>query len=417
MQEGEEHGHGEAEHEDHGDHEGLLAIITQEQFKAIQIELGDLEQRNLTGILRSTGYLKVPPQNKADISAMMGGIVQSILVKEGDYISKGQTLVTLANREFITMQENYLTTKGDLLFAQQELARQQNLSEDNVSAKKNLQLAEANFNTLKTKLNSLGQQLKLFGISAEDINPEKLVSVISVKSPVSGNVSHVDVNIGSSVNATDIIMDIVDNSQLHLDLFIFEQDLMKIKIDQKINFTLTNLPGKSYSATIFAIGSAFENETKSIPVHGIITGDKTGLIEGMNVSANIEIENIKTSAVPTSAIVSEGGRDYIFIWAIDHQLEVNAPDEHLHETEAEEHDHASGEEHSHEESGEVITTIDMKPGDKYVFEKMPIKRGITEGGYTEITPLGNYAEGEKIVINGAFYLLSSLSNEGEAHAH
>ena len=48
---------------------------------------------------------------------------------------------------------------------------------------------------------------------------------------------------------------------------------------------------------------------------------------------------------------------------------------------------------------------------------MPVKRGITEGGYTEITPLGDYMEGEKIVINGAFYLLGSLSNEGEAHAH
>ena len=339
------------------------------------------------------------------------------MVKEGDYITKGQTVVTLANREFITMQENYLTTKSDLLFAQQELERQQNLSDDNVSAKKNLQLAEANFKTLKTKLSSLSQQLRLFGITAEDINADKLISVIAVKSPVSGNVSHVDVNIGSSVAPADIIMDIVDNSQLHLDLFIFEQDLMKIKIDQKVNFTLTNLPGKSYSATIFAIGSAFENETKSIPVHAVITGDKTGLIEGMNVSANIEIESIKTSAVPTTAIVSEGGRDYIFIWAIDHQLEVNAPVDHAHEAESKDHELATDEAHSHEGEAEVITTIEMRPGDKYVFEKMPVKKGITEGGYTEIIPLGDYAEGEKIVINGAFYLLSSLSNEGEAHAH
>ena len=425
----EEHGdHEEEGHDEHGEeHAGKLAILTQDQFKSIDIQLGDLVQRNLTGTLTATGYLKVPPQNKADVTALVGGIVQQIFVKEGEYVNKGKTLVTIVNKDFIGMQENYLTTKSDLLFAEQELTRQKDLSVSNVSAQKNLQQAQANYSSLKAKLSSLKQQLALLGINAENLDADKLTSVISVTSPVSGYVSHIDVNIGSSVEMSRTILDVVDNSQLHLDLFVFEQDLMKIKINQKVNFTLTNLPGKSFSATIFAVGSAFENETKSIPIHAIITGEKSGLIEGMNVSANIEIENISTTAIPTNAIVSEAGRDYVFIWAIDHQLEVNAGDEHAHEGDAhghdeaahadEEHAHAEGEEVAHHEEPKVITTIEMKPGDKYVFEKMPVKRGITEGGYTEITPLGDYMEGEKIVINGAFYLLGSLSNEGEAHAH
>ena len=421
-----DHGaHEEGEDEHGGEHDGKLAILTLDQFKSIDIKLGQMEKRNLTGTLMSTGYLKVPPQNKADITALFGGIIQQIFVKEGDYVSKGKTLVTIINKDFIGMQEMYLTSKSDLLFAEQELNRQKDLSNNNVSAVKNLQQAQANFNVLKAKVNSLKQQLAISGVVADNLDADKLTSLISIVSPVNGYVSHIDVNIGSSVEMGRTIMDVVDNSQLHLDLFVFEQDLMKIKVDQKVNFTLTNLPGKSYSATIFAIGSAFENETKSIPIHAVITGDKVGLIEGMNVSANIEIENTTTNAIPTNAIVSEAGRDYIFIWSIEHQMELNEGDEHAHEgddhgpneTSEGEQEHAHVEGDNHQDSPTLKKAMEMKPGDKYVFEKIPVKRGVTEGGYTEITPLGDYTEGGKIVINGAFYLLGSLNNEGEAHAH
>jgi hypothetical protein len=65
---------------------------------------------------------------------------------------------------------------------------------------------------------------------------------------------------------------------------------------------LTNLPGKHYDAKIFSIGSAFEGESKSIPVHASIVGDKTGLIEGMSVIANINTGTNAVPAVPSSAI-------------------------------------------------------------------------------------------------------------------
>lgn len=96
-----------------------------------------------------------------------------------------------------------------------------------------MQQAQANYSSLKAKLSSLKQQLALLGINAENLDADKLTSVISVTSPVSGYVSHIDVNIGSSVEMSRTILDVVDNSQLHLDLFVFEQDLMKIKINQR----------------------------------------------------------------------------------------------------------------------------------------------------------------------------------------
>ncbi|MBX7049658.1 MAG: efflux RND transporter periplasmic adaptor subunit [Chitinophagales bacterium] len=350
--------------------ENNTVIISAQQYKAIDLQLGNIEQRALSGTLQANGFLKVPPESKADITALMPGTIKDIFIKEGDKVSKGQTLVTIVNPEFIKMQEEYLNTENDLQLATSEYIRQKGLSEKNISAQKTFQEAESNYKMQQTKSNSLKSQLALLGIDVSNLSAEKITSVIAVKSPVNGSISEIDVNIGSYVEPTDIIMDVIDNSHLHLDIFIFEQDLPKINIGQKVTFNLINLPGKSYEANIFSVASAFENETKTISAHAEITGNKSGLIEGMNVSANIEIENTSTSALPSKAIISNAGNDYIFI-----------------------------------QKGAQDGT--------YEFEKIQVKKGITNNGYTEITPLKEIPADAKVVTNGVFYLLAILTNAGE----
>lgn len=344
--------------------------VSAQQFKAIDLQLGNIEQRALSGTLKSNGFLKVPPERKADITALMPGTIKDIFIQEGDKVSKGQTLVTIVNPEFIKMQEAYLNTENELALATTEYNRQKGLSEKNISAQKTFQEAESNYKMLQTKINSLKNQLSLIGIDITNLTADKITSVIAVKSPVAGSISEIDVNIGSYVEPSNIIMDVIDNSHLHLDLFIFEQDLPKIKTDQKVTFTLINIPGKTYEAKVYSIGSAFENETKTITAHAEIVGNKTGLIEGMNVSANIEIENSTTSALPSDAIINNAGNDYIFIQKSENE-------------------------------------------GAYQFEKIQVKKGITNNGYTEITPLKEIPVDVKVVTNGVFYLLAILTNSGE----
>ena len=345
-------------------------IISAQQYKAIDLQLGNFEQRAMSGTLQSNGFLKVPPESKADITALMPGTIKDIFIKEGDKVSKGQTLVTIVNPEFIQMQEEYLNAENNLQLASFEYNRQKELNEKNISSQKTFQEAESNYKMLQTKINSLKSQLLLIGINITNLTSDKITSVIAVKSPVNGTISEIDVNIGSYVEPSDIIMDVIDNSHLHLDLFIFEQDLPKINKDQKVTFTLINIPGKTYEAKIFSIGSAFENETKTVSAHAEITGNKSGLIEGMNVSANIEIENTSTTVLPSAAIINNAGNDYIFI-----------------------------------ETGEQDGA--------YQFEKIQVKKGITNNGFTEVTSLKEIPDDVKVVTNGVFYLLAILTNAGE----
>jgi hypothetical protein len=158
---------------------------------------------------------------------------------------------------------------------------------------------------------------------------------------------------------------------------VYEKDLSKLKENQTIHFTLTNNPGKEYDAQIYSLGSSFEDESKAVSVHALVKGDKQGLIDGMNITALISLENITAPAVPTDAIVTMQGQDFIFA--------VTEKGSHAGET---------------------------------AFEKIPVAKGTTDVGYTQVTLLKNIAPTTKIVTKGAFFVQAKLVNTGEdEHEH
>lgn len=372
-----EHDHHSHDSGVHVDYENMKGTtLTREQMESIDLKLGPIEQKQLTSSLKATGFLKVPNQNKANATAVLGGVVTSILVQTGNVVRKGQSLVTISNPAFITLQEEYLTVTETAKLAELELNRQKELQQGNANALKNVQQAETELRTQQTRKASLKKQLELIGIKVSQLSPDNMQSTISITSPIQGSVSDIMVNMGSYVDANTAIAEIVDHSQLHLDLYIFEKDLNKLKVGQTIHFTLTNDPGKEYDAKVFGISNTFEPETRAIAVHAAVQGNKQGLIDGMSITAAVSLDQATFDAVPTSSIVNYQGQDFIFI-----KTPTNT-------------------------STESVT-----------FEKVPIRKGTSDIGYSEITLLKDIPKDAEVVINGAFFLMAKMTNEGQAHSH
>ncbi len=386
----------EAGHED--EHENPnTATLTDEQMKSIGIELGNIEEKQLTASLKTNGLLKVPNQNKASVNSIYSGVIKSLLVQPGNVVRKGQTIATIANPEFIQAQSEYIGVSAKISLAELEVKRQKDLNAGNAGALKNLQAAETELRTLRNIKSTLAQQIQLMGINPANLSNGKLISVLAVTSPISGVVSNVMLKMGSYVDVSTPIAEIVDNSQLHLDLFVYEKDLPKLKNNQLIHFTLTNNPGKEYDAQIFSLGSSFEGESKAVTVHAMVKGDKTGLIDGMNITAVISLQKASVPAVPTDAIVTIAGQDYIFMVTDEH-----AEEEHQEGKDSIKHD---AKERHKEEKG-------------VTFEKIPVAKGTTDVGYTEITLLKEIPKDAKIVVKGAFFVLAKMTNSGEGeHGH
>lgn len=358
--------------------------LTTAQMQSIGIEFGIIGKKQLTASLKANGILRVPNQNKANVTAPLGGTVESILVQAGSSVSKGQSIAIISNPAFITLQENYLSAVASSTLAQAEYDRQKILKDGNAASQKTFQQADATLKELLAKKFSLQKQLELIGINTAALLPGNMQSTLKITSPIAGSVSNVMLNIGSFAEANNPIAEIVDNSRLHLDLYVYEQDLQKIKVGQTIHFTLTNNPGKEYDADVYAISNTFEPDTKAIAVHAIVKGNKSGLIDGMNVTALVSLENATVDAVPTGAIISSEGHDYIFI-ALGKEM--------------------PGANESH-------------GNDEMAFEKIPVKKGTTDVGYSEITLLRDIPKESKVVTRGAFFILAKMKDMGdEGHEH
>lgn len=367
-----------------------IAALTEEQVKTVGIQLGSIEQKELTATIKVNGALRVPNNNKANATSLYGGVIKTINVQLGDNVSKGQVIATIANPQFIQLQEEYLSTASKITFAEQEVARQKELNSGNAGALRNLQSATADLSALRTRRASLQQQIQLMGIDPESIGNGKLQSVLSVRSPISGTVSNVMSKIGSYVDVSSPVAEVVDNGQLHLDLNVFEKDLPLLKVGQTIHFRITNNAAQDYNAKVYSIGAAFENDSKSIPVHATVQGNKTGLIDGMNITALVSLNDVTQNAVPNDAIVSTMGKDYIFI----------VTDKKPHEEGGEE--------------GEKKTGAAKKEEPRTTnFERVEIVRGVSNLGYTAITMVSNVPQGAKVVTKGSFFINAKLTNKGE----
>ncbi|MBB4802576.1 MULTISPECIES: efflux RND transporter periplasmic adaptor subunit [Flavobacterium] len=391
-----------AKEEGHGEEEAaVIAVLTQDQIKAVGITLGTIESKNLTAAIKANGALRVPNNNKANATSLYGGVIKTLKVQLGDHVRKGQVIATIENPQFIQQQEEYITINSRIINAEQELQRQRDLQAGNAGALKNLQNATAEVNALRARKASLQKQIQLMGINPATVSASNLRSALTVTSPVTGTVSAEFAKIGSYVDVSSPVVEIVDNQLIHLDLQVFEKDLPMIKVGQIVNFTLTNNPTASYTAKVFNIGSSFENESKTVAVHCTVTGNKTGLIDGMNITAMVSVGTALTTAVPNDAIAEADGKFYIFVKT------DKKPEEH---EEAEGGEGAeAGEKHSPEEEKKIAAT-------SMNFEKVEVNKGVSEVGYTAVTPVKEIPAGTPIVTKGTFFVNAKLSNSGE-HEH
>ena len=371
----------EEEHEEHGI-KGVV-ILNEQQQKALNLQLGGFQMRNLTSVIKVNGQLQVSPSASADITAVIGGNVKKIMVFQGDKVRKGQVLAVLEHPDYITLQEEFAEVANNLDFLKKEYERQKELYENKVGAGKDFQKAKSDYNTAKAKYEGLKARLKLLNLSPEKILQGQISSSINILSPINGYVNEVNIKLGSYVNAKDVLFEITDNTALHADFLVYEKDVHRVKLGQKVHFTVSNRPDKEYTATIFAIGKEFDTNTRAIHIHAQINESLDGLVPGMYISGHIHTDSVYTRTLPNDAIVKEGTKSYIFV--LDEEALKN-------------------EEHEQEKGTKAFKMVEVMTGAK-------------DDGYTEVILIDSLPENTKIVQNAAYYLLADMNKEetGEAH--
>ena len=362
--------------------------LSQSQLDAVGIRLGTIEEKNLKSVVKASGQLEVPPQNKAEVTLLMGGVVNQVYVLEGQHVVKGQKLATIENNQLIQLQQDYMSAQSSLSYATKEYERQKELNDANAGVGKVFQQAESTLRSEKAKVAALSRQLRQVGVSPESAAHGRFITEIPVYAPIGGTIGKIVIQTGSYAEPARPLMSIIDNSKVHCDLVVYEKDLFKVKAGQQVYFTLTNQNNREITGKIYGVNQSFENESKAIIAHAVIEqAVKNNLIQGMYVSALIDVGRQTTTAVPSEALVKSGGKEYIY-----YLVRVN--------------DASEKEQNSKRDK-------EGPSGKSYVFEKAEVVTGVSDLGYTEIKLVSELPKDVRIVTKGAFYILSSESATGD----
>ena len=288
--------------------------VSPAQEKAAGITFGTFERQNMTTEVQANGSVEVPPQNRVSITAIMGGYVQTVLVLPGERVRAGAAVATLRSPEYLTMQQNYLQSKAKVLFLAQDLQRQQILDIEDVGAKRKLQLARADYATEQATLHATAAQLRLLGISVSHLDATgQIAQSVSLTTPIAGYVKAVNISPGQYVGPQDVLVEVLNRDDLHLELKVFEKDVALVKPGQKILFKVQNAGrDEELTARVFLVGKAFDDNARTVRVHAHLEPERTDLLPGQFVAARIQTAGARVRTLPEAALVQGGELSYIF---------------------------------------------------------------------------------------------------------
>lgn len=295
--------------------------LSEVQAKNAELELGKIEQKNISQLLKVNGKIELPPQSMISISVPLGGYLKSTKLLPGMRIKKGEVIAVLEDMQYIQLQQDYLSMKENLHFTEKEFIRQKELNQSKASSDKVFEQIEMEFQNQKIALKSLSEKLLLLNIQPSSLSENRLNKGIAIYSPVNGYVSKVNANIGKYVNSSDALFELIDIKNLYLNLKVFEKDLDKVFIGQSILAYNNAQPDKKFEGKVVLIGRDLADDG-SIEVYCHFNRLDNSLIPGMYMNAEIEVHLANVAALPEDAVLYFEGRNYVFISKGNNQFEL-----------------------------------------------------------------------------------------------
>jgi cobalt-zinc-cadmium efflux system membrane fusion protein len=331
--------------------------LTAAQMKAANIEITTLAKRNMTQAVQANGFLEVPPNERAQVNSFVQGHVHEIKVLVGNRVKKGEVLCSIVSPEFLKLQENYLEFKNQLAFLQQDFERVKRLSDENITAKKEFQGIEANYLTTKAKFESVKQTLLLMQVDLKALDTGELKGKLEIKSPLSGEISHSPVVLGSRVGAGDMLFEVVSLDHLHAELKVFERDLPYLKNGQRVTVQMQHQPNGVQSGKVYLVSHVLDEAGRFAWVHVHFDNKLQNPQVGAYLDAQIVISERELFAVEEKALLMEDNSYFVF--------------------------------------------VPKSSGESFVFEKMQVSIGERQDGFVEIvTPTGPF----QYVSRGVYFL-------------
>lgn len=341
-----------------------VVSLTDAQLKNAALVLGDVTTKTMHTTIKVNGSVDVPPQSLVSISFPLGGYLKESHLLPGTSVKQGEVLAVMEDQSYVQLQQDYLVAKAKMEYLSSDVQRQKELSDADAASKKNYQLVLSEFKTQQVMIKALEEKLKIIAINPDKLSVGNISRTVSVKSPISGYVTKVNVNIGKYVNPSDVLFELVNPDDIHAAMTVFEKDIAFIQKGLKGKVALADKPDKKYDVEVI-LATKNIGDNRAGLVHCHFENSNHDLLPGMFLTGVFDVTNQSVKALPEEAVVRFESKEYVFV--------------------------AKGAKN---------------------FEMIEVQTGTKDGGFVEIINAATI-DTQKVVVKNAYALLGKLKNKME----
>ncbi len=312
--------------------------------------------------IHTTGTVDWDADRTTQAITQVNGPISRLLVDTGAQVSEGQPLLYVSSPDVAAAISAYRKARNREVFNKRIVDRMKDLLERGSVAQKDYESSEADYNDAMTDVQTSLQTLKIFGITATEIDQAerqgtKISTELAVRSPIAGMVVQKLVSPGMLIQAGSTVCFMISAvSEVWVQGHIFDRDLPSVRVGVPVELTNPSFDG-AFHGKVAYIGAFVDPATRTTPVR-IVTANPRGILKkDMFVEAVIHTgTRSNILVVPVSAVVRD-------------------------------------------DNNEPLVYVQARPGE---FAQRPVRIGAEQGGFVAVA--AGLSEGEEIVTEGSLFL-------------
>jgi len=272
--------------------EQKISAPSNKTSKGIYIRAMEVAKESIEEVLQSKG--SIIPNEEVVITSESSGKVTSITFKEGDYVSKGQLLVTLDDRELNAQLDK---AKFEKEFLEKKAEREKQLNERGGVSDEQY---ESTIRDLQTTI----ADIELI---------ETQIEKKKIKAPFAGRIGLRYISEGKYITTDDVIAELVDASSIKIDFTLPEKYMARIKSGTEIQFKIDGL-AETFNGKVYAVEPKIDVNTRTISLRALSSNANGKILPGAFANVSIILNRIEDAlCVPTEAIIPEMNTKKIFL--------------------------------------------------------------------------------------------------------
>jgi cobalt-zinc-cadmium efflux system membrane fusion protein len=262
-------------------------------------------------VVHVTGVLEFDEQRIAAVGSRISGRVRQVKVIEGTKVEPGDVLATMESAELGKAQAEIFSVKARAQYADNDERRKKQLLKEGIASQRAVELALQESTVTDAELRAAKQRVKALGGDVGD----GALGLMSLTSPISGDVVKVHVFRGQAVEPSYTAFTIADRSTLWVRLAVFEGEVANIRPGDQVEISTQVTPDDVLTGTVTFISSVLDPVTRSAEVRVIVPNEAGKLRVGQAVNARIRPSaSVKQAlCVPRAALVQVDGKPTIFV--------------------------------------------------------------------------------------------------------